>query len=332
MNKNKTTYKLLQQLSDGRFHSGQKLGADLNITRSGVWKAMKQLQQLGLEVHAVTGKGYRLPDGLELLDEDKIRQNMTAVNLAEIDEFITFNALPSTNEHLLSLAKKKPQSKLVCIAEHQTAGRGRCGRSWVSSFGSNISLSLLWHFAKDPSEMIGLSLAVAIAIIRALNEYGIVDGLALKWPNDIHWQGRKLAGVLIDLCGETHGHTSAVIGVGLNVSMPREIGQSIDQPWVDIAEMVQSTPARNRLLALLLNHLVSAMNEFNHTGLASFIDQWNKNDQLRGKNVTLSTPNSQVHGVMQGISSKGELILLTENNETEYFISGELSLRLAQSV
>ncbi len=332
MNKNKTTYKILQLLADGHFHSGQKLGQTLNITRSGIWKAIKQLEQLNIEVHAVTGKGYRIPQGIELLDETEIKKQLDPKHQHKIKELILLLETTSTNDYLLKLAKLQPQNNLACSAEYQTAARGRNGQSWITSFASSIYQSVLWHFNKDPSEIVGLSLAVAVCVVRVLKQYGIDRGVHLKWPNDVLWEDKKLAGILIDLMAEPHGRCSVVVGIGLNVNIPYQLGTQIGQPWIDIATITQQQPARNRLAGLLLNELVTTLETFDQHGLAPFIAEWNASDKIIGKNVTLSTPQGKVHGVMQGISPTGELILLTENNETKHYLSGEISLRLTQGV
>jgi BirA family biotin operon repressor/biotin-[acetyl-CoA-carboxylase] ligase len=334
MNKNKTTYKLLELMSDGRFHSGQDLGQTLGITRSGVWKAIQQLDALGLEIHAVTGKGYRLPQGLELLNEEVIKQQLDADSSHRIQQLDLLTVTSSTNDYLLKLMKRQPlrTDNIACLAEYQTGSRGRLGRTWVSSFGSSLYLSLLWHFAKDPSEIVGLSLTTALAVVRSLRSYGIDNHLQLKWPNDVLWKGRKLAGVLIDLVAESHGRCYVVIGIGLNVQMPYHVGKEISQPWADISQILHSKPERNKLAGLLLNELAHLLPEFERYGLKPLLPEWQTYDPIIGKSVTLTTPQNKIVGVVQGISAQGELILLTENNEVKHLMSGEVSLRLGQNV
>jgi BirA family transcriptional regulator, biotin operon repressor / biotin---[acetyl-CoA-carboxylase] ligase len=326
MNKNKTAYRLLQLLSDGRFHSGQILGQTLNITRSAIWKAVKQLEQLGIEVHAVTGKGYRIPNGLELLDEAIILNQLDKKN--SVDQLTLLTTTTSTNEFLLKIANQQPQQTIVCLAEHQMAGRGRREKTWFSSFGSSIYLSLLYHFNKDPSEIASLSLVTAIAVLKALNEYGINDGLSLKWPNDILFKGRKLSGILIEMMAKPFDTCSVVIGIGLNVQIPYKYGKTITQPWIDIAQITQKNPERNRLIGMIINQLLNQITLFEKNGFTPFIKEWVAHDRMIGKTVTVSAPQSTVSGVMQGISDKGELLLLTEDNQVRHFLSGEVSLRL----
>lgn len=331
MDKNKTAYKLLKLLANGRFHSGQELGRILGITRSGVWKALQQLEHVGIELHAVTGKGYRIPHCIELLEAPLIQQQLHAESAQALNELTILTSTPSTNDHLLKLVKQRPRRTIACLAEHQTAGRGTSGREWVSGFGSSLSLSLLWHFHKDPSEMLGLSLAIGVAVVRALTIYGISNDIQLKWPNDILWQQKKLAGILIELVAESHSLCSVVIGVGLNVNMPSTLGQHISQPWTQIAEITQQAPSRNQLAGILLNQCILATQEFGKKGLAPFIPEWRNYDSMINKPVTVTTLQHQFSGIMRGISARGELVLETENNEIHNFLTGQASLRLTEN-
>src|SRR3990167_5942017 len=327
MDKNRTGYKLLKILADGRFHSGQELGRALSITRSGVWKALRQMEKIGIELHAVTGKGYRLPQAIELLDPTVITPYLQPANANQLDELILLTTIDSTNEYLLTLAKLKPAHTLACMAEHQTAGRGTSGRCWISPFGSNIALSLVYHFNKDPSEIIGLSLGIGVAVIKALAQYGITNDVTLKWPNDVLWQQKKLAGILIDLIAESHRHCSVIIGVGLNLYMPAPLGQGITQPWTHLTEITSQPLERNKLAGLLLNELLSTTKTFETLGLSPFLSEWQQRDSMRNQSVTVINAQGEMHGIMQGISAQGELIVQTQQGEIKHFISGEVRLR-----
>ena len=330
MEKSQTAYKLLELLADGKFHSGETLGHILGITRSAIWKAVKQLSTYNIQVESVTGKGYRIPHGMELLNRKQIENQVAPNARKDIDQLIILNSIDSTNDYLLSLIKSEPDKKIACFAEYQNKARGRRGRHWVAPFGTNVSLSLLWYFHKDPAEIVGLSLAIAVGTLSALQKYGIQEGLSLKWPNDILWQGRKLSGVLLEMVAEHHERCAVVIGVGINIHIPNQIANQIDQPWIDIQAITQQTPQRNVLAGLLLNELIYTVQLFAEQGLTPFIPTWRKFDRLIGKTVKLESPNKNVIGVMQDISDKGELILCDSNNEEKRFLSGELSLRMVK--
>lgn len=220
---NKNIKQLLTSLNDGNFHSGSNLGKELNLTRSAVWKLIKQLEKYGIGVEAKTRQGYRITQSLEFLDKEKIIQFLGAAHKQYLDKITIFDEIPSTNSYLVELAKTQPNCmENICLAEFQTSGRGRLGRQWISPYGKNMYLSLLWRFVKEPGELGGLSIAVAVSVVEALRHYGIKQDIRLKWPNDIIWNGCKLAGILIEISGEVRHAYNTVIGIGLNIDIDRK--------------------------------------------------------------------------------------------------------------
>jgi BirA family biotin operon repressor/biotin-[acetyl-CoA-carboxylase] ligase len=219
-------------------------------------------------------------------------------------------------------------SGFVCLAEYQTAGRGRRGRDWVSPFGSNIYLSILWNFQNGAASINGLSLAIGVAVIRALNDLGI-DNIGLKWPNDIYWQGKKLAGILIEISGESSGPCHAVIGLGLNFYIPKEQGKSIAQDWVDLNHIISDNSARirNKLAAVLLNHLMPTIADFEHQTLNAYLDEWRKYDCMQDKEVDIYMGQKVFSGTIKGINNEGLLLLSDHRGELKTFASGEVSFR-----
>lgn len=265
---------------------------------------------------------------LELLDKNIIQKNLSKKNLAHADKLIIFDKLPSTNTYLSEQLKLDNNKLEICLAESQTAGRGRLGRHWVSPYGRNIYLSLAWCFKKDIQELSGLSLATAVAVIEVLNKYGINENINLKWPNDILWQNRKLAGVLIELFKKTNNEYDAVIGVGLNLDMPKSLYKNIDQPWCDIATIIDDQPERNRLAGMLINNLINTMNLYQEKGLKKYITKCKKHDAANGKKVCILNANKKVFGIGKGIDADGCFLLEKPNGEIEKFVTGEVSLRI----
>ena len=319
--------KLLEFLADGRFHSGESLGACLGVTRAAVWKQLQSLRSIGIEVQAVRGRGYRLACAIELLSADRLRDLLTSAAQASIPRLDLLSEVDSTNTYLKRLARDGAPSGTACMAESQHAGRGRLGRSWISPFACNLYLSLLWRFDAGPSALGGLSLVTGVAMMRALQTF-LPDGLTLKWPNDVHWQGRKLAGILVEMAGESAGPSHAVIGVGLNVRMPDEIGAQIAQPWTDMTRCLGKTPSRNALAAAVLSAVVEDLLRFQVDGLRPFVDTWRRYDAAAGKIVQLHLPNGVVDGRARGIDDDGSL-LLQVGDELRRFSSGEISLRMS---
>ena len=320
---------LLQLLSDGKFHSGTKLAEQLNLSRSAIWKKINVLEACGIEIVAVNGKGYRLPEPIELLDKALILNQLPGSVRQHISVLDTHDQIDSTNSYLSALTHKQPESSgVVCLAEQQTAGRGRRGRQWVSPFGCNIYLSILWQFQEGPASLSGLSLAVGVAVIKALKIHHI-ENVGLKWPNDIYWQQKKLGGILIEVSGESSGPCSAVIGLGLNLYLPEQQASAIEQDWVDIKQIRgNSTPlSRNQLLATLIEQLINVTANYTEQSFAQYRDEWRQYDCMRGQQVHLFMGNRKIAGIVQGINDDGLLLLKTQDGQVQSFASGEVSFR-----
>lgn len=323
----KLHHHILELLADGKFHSGEELGIATGITRSAVWKIVKQLMLLHLPIHSLKGKGYQLENGLELLHESTIRRNLLPPALKKISQIDIFDTIDSTNQYLLDKAKTSGKSGAVCLAEYQHSGRGRRGRPWYSPFASNIYFSLLWFFVRDPVELSGLSLAITIAVTRVLKHYGIKEKLAVKWPNDVLWEKQKLAGILLEMLAEPHTGTKVVIGIGLNMTMSNHKEIPIDQPWTDVKNIIGQQP-RNLFVAALINELVNTLDLFETHGLLPFLSEWESLDITRNQEIALHAGEHITRGIGLGITEKGELLLTDSNNNVQRFLSGEVSLRL----
>jgi birA, biotin-[acetyl-CoA-carboxylase] ligase region len=318
-------YTLWQLLADGRFHSGEQMARHAGVTRAAVWKALQGLRELGMELHAVSGRGYSLGQAFEPLQREAILTQIAARFRARLQSFDVLHSVDSTNAWLMR--QEADCAVAACIAEHQTAGRGRRGRQWCSPFGRNLYLSLRCRFDEGMGRLSGLSLAVAVVMIRALREAGIHQA-AVKWPNDIYWQGRKLGGILLEVVGEPAGPCVVVIGIGLNMAMPAAAGKDIDQPWTDLAS-IQDGLSRNRLAGRLLHHLLGAMDAFQHSGLASFEQEWCAADLLAGNTVILLQPGAEIVGIGRGIARDGSL-LLEVGGQLQRHSFGEVSVRLLE--
>jgi BirA family biotin operon repressor/biotin-[acetyl-CoA-carboxylase] ligase len=318
---------LLSRLADGRFHSGQALGHALGLSRTAVWDLIRELESLGLEILAVRGKGYRVAHPLELLARDSIEGALSPKARQMLRVLELHDELDSTNNQLMRVPEVDKVSGHVCLAEYQTAGRGRIGRQWQSPFGGNLCLSLLWQF-QDQSHIAGLSLAMGVGVVRALGRVGIQD-VGLKWPNDILWKDRKLGGVLLEVSGEANGVYNVVIGIGVNVAISRQQGDSIDQPWVDLREIagVGSIP-RNRLVAGLLDELFDILCSYQELGLDRYIGEWRNHHCHHGKSARLHVGERIVAGVVAGVSDEGLLLLDTEHEGRRAYASGDLRLRV----
>jgi BirA family biotin operon repressor/biotin-[acetyl-CoA-carboxylase] ligase len=325
-----THLKVIRQLADGELHSGEALAQALGISRAAVWKALhKAGETLSLEVRRVRGRGYCLAEPLELLDPERILDAIPEQARHRIAQVEIHEDIDSTNSHLMREAEKGTPSGTLCLAEHQSAGRGRRGRTWVSPFGTNLYLSLLWRYPFGPGSLGGLSLAAGTAVAAALKAEGVPD-VALKWPNDILWQRRKLAGLLLEVAGEAQGPSLVIVGLGVNTRLDPTQGAAIDQPFVDLESISgQASMSRNRLAARLAERLTAAMETFGAEGLGPFLPEWERFDRHRGEQVDIHMGDRVYSGIHAGVTAEGAL-RLDMNGDIRVFQAGEVSLRPAR--
>ena len=262
------------------------------------------------------------------LNKEKINQYFTPRFLECQKTFPNihiFNHVDSTNTWL----KQNGTCGDVCIAEQQTAGRGRRGNQWLSPNAENIYLSINACFATMPSHLSLLSLVVGLSIVNALQKIGLSDH-GVKWPNDIYWQGQKMGGILIESVTSSpkkRAGLSVVIGIGLNINMPALAGEKIDQPWVSLSKILDRRIDRNQLLALLLEQLLDDLQGFEQLDLALFEQQWQQWDVLNGQPVNILRQYEALAGIVQGLDRQGRIGVRLESGELRYFSSAEIRLK-----
>jgi len=318
------SFELLARLNDGHAHSGEALAQEFAITRAAVWNRVQRLQTLGLEIFAVPGKGYRLSQPFEFLAVTKIRAGLDVPARTMLAELQCVETTDSTNQQLLQRAATRAIHGHALLAEYQTAGRGRRGDAWIAPPGSGLCLSLGWRFEAPPHTMSALSLVIGIAVARTAQAFGL-DAVRLKWPNDVLYQGRKLAGILIEMRAEYGGPSTVVIGVGLNSHIPAAVRATITQPVADLSEALEHPPGRNLVAARLLSELVKVLTEFTAHGFAPFAADWRRYDGLAGQQVQLELPDRQIRGLAQGVDASG-MLMIEHAGVREKFLSGHVRL------
>ncbi len=319
---------LIRMLGEEPVCSGNDLAQRLGISRAGVWKAVRRLQSLGMEIHAVPGAGYRMAHRIELLDAEAIQRGLTAQAAARLGGVHLHDAVASTNTCLRHAARAGASSGTLCLAEMQTSGRGRLGRRWQSPLAGNVYLSLLWHFS-SPALLEGLSLAVGALLVRVLRAAG-AHGAALKWPNDIQWNERKLGGILIEMSGEIHGQCAVIVGIGLNCYLPNSSMADIGQPAVALHQIPATRAlSRDRLVADLLNALLPALAHYETEGLAAYLEEWHRYHAFAGRAVRLERGDEVIEGTVVGITASGLLLLDGADGVRREFSSGDIRLRAA---
>ena len=320
----------MRALADGEPHSGEQLAREFGVTRAAVWKQMAKLGDWGLEVVAVPGVGYRLARRIELLDAAMLRAALLPHTAARVTKLEVFTELGSTNRYLLDVPAPAGGELQVCLAEYQSAGRGRRGRRWSTPLGAGLCLSVGWRFAETPADLAALTLAVGVVVRRALAAVAGV-GVALKWPNDLVWDDRKLGGILLELSAEAQGGCHVVAGLGLNVELPPASLRSLSD-WprgaVDLATARHgSAPSRVVLAAALIEALAELFARYATVGFSAYRADWRAADYLKGRRVTLDVASGAVSGTAVGIEADGALLIETSPGARRRVISGDVSVR-----
>lgn len=316
---------IVRLLSADDFISGEELGERLGMSRAAISKHIKGLQQTGLDIFSVHGRGYQLARNINILESEDIKRWLTS----DAENLDVCNIVTSTNDRIKENIRSLPDG-FVCVAEAQTAGRGRRGRSWFSPFGANIYLSMVWHFEGGFQAMSGLSLAVGVALCDALNEAGLKNA-RVKWPNDLLIDNQKLAGILIETEGYSDGSCSAIVGCGINFCMPEDVS-AIDQPWTDVTSHIANECDRNYLVALCINHLRSSLRKFQVSGFSAFKERWDALHAFSGQEVNLTNGSQTIQGIAKGADPAGALIIdvIDEHGKrtTRHIHGGEVSVRV----
>lgn len=321
---NNLTFPILRLLADGRFQSGEEIARHFGVTRATVWNALKDAEAMGIQLFSVRGRGYRLPEPIQLLEYDSvlaaIGEQRSWFNLELHDH------LESTNSYLMKQASSGCAHATCVAASLQTKGRGRRGRAWQAGLGASLTFSLLWRFQSGAAALSGLSLAVGVALIRTLHALGVTEA-QLKWPNDVLVNQHKLAGILIELQGDMEGPSAAVIGIGLNLRLPQHVKRHIDQAATDLQSLMRMPPNPSELLGLLLRHLAEVLNEFETNGFARLREEWTTHHAFHKQPVLMLLPDGrEAHGIVVDVAPDGILLVETPGG-IQRFSAGEISLR-----
>ncbi len=324
---NKLVFFILRLIDDKAFHSGEKLAKQIGCSRSSISNALRDIEQYGLDIQKICGRGYRWSNPFVWLDQSAILNSLNEstqyFNLALLDSVVSTNNYllnsPSFNLHTSSRIP-------VIVTELQLNGRGRRGRQWHSGLGDSLTFSLKWRFEQGASFLSGLSLVIGVAIVRVLRSFSI-QGVGLKWPNDVLYCSRKLAGVLIELQGEMFGPSVTVIGIGLNIRLSPIIRHTIEYGVSDIFDIIGKDFDRNILLAALLSELRTVLIDFGQFGFAYFRSEWVYYHAYDGEDILLTLPDGSVkEGIVEGVNDDGALLLRTSMG-VSHFNVGEVTLR-----
>jgi BirA family biotin operon repressor/biotin-[acetyl-CoA-carboxylase] ligase len=342
------SFAVLRTLADGAFHSGPELAQAAGVTRGTIWNAVREIERAGLEVYRVRGRGYRLAEAVSLLDRERVVGHLGPD--AERFQIEIKDVVDSTNTYLIGRAAGGAPAGTVAAAELQQAGRGRLGRVWHSGLGDALTFSVLWRFEAGAGALAGLSLAVGIALVRALTRLGAGD-IRLKWPNDLLANGAKLGGILIEMQGDTLGPSAAVIGIGLNIKLSTQTRALVDQPVADLTSLCSDAVAphpdarrslrfpmhgeraplidRNAVLAAVLADLAHVLDTFSARGFEPLKAEWERAHAFVGEEITLRFPTGITEpAIVRGVTGSGAL-LVEQGGSLVAVHSAELSVRPA---
>lgn len=318
---------LIRLMSDGAFHSGEQLGEILGVSRTAIWKQLRKLEALGIQVEGVRGQGYRLVRPIELLNGALIVSHLTSSARHALARLFVEMTLDSTNSFILRRFTQQAGHGEVCLAEMQVSGRGRRGRQWVASLGQGLCVSLGWRVDSSASYLEGLSLAIGVEVAQMLDSMGVP--VRLKWPNDLLVEREdgvlcKLGGVLVELRGDVNGPCEVVAGLGLNVHETPTL-EMLPQPVTSIAAYAGRV-SRNEIAANLISRLLGMFERFEQEGFSPWRDAWNHYHAHRDMDVDIVQGVQQWQGRAQNVDDNGNLEIMRDGR-IQKLSGGEISIR-----
>lgn len=319
-------YPLLHLLNSSRYVSGTELGRQLDLSRAAIWKQIKQLEQLGLDIETHRQQGYRLSQAYRFFDPEQLKTalEVKAVPVAHLE---VYPSCPSTNLRLHEVLQQGQSiHQALVVADLQTAGRGRRGRAWMSPLGSSICLSWGWRFDGSAQQLEGLSLAVGVVIVETLQQLGI-EGVGLKWPNDLYTAEGKLGGILIELAGDLAGPCELILGVGLNDTRPQHQIE-LDQPLAYLSECATALPDKNQLAALLTQGIFKLLSRYLEQGFTAYSGAWNDFHIWHNRQARVLAQGRQEQVRLGGVNQRGELEVFDQAGASRFLSGGEISVRV----
>ena len=317
--------KILEILrNSGDYISGEEISSKLGISRSAVWKSVSKLRNVGYVIDAVSNRGYRLSEGIDLPISDEIHRYLDTESFGS--EIVYMKTVDSTNDLALTLARQGAAHGTVVTTDQQTRGRGRKGREWISPQGVNLYLSIILKPEVSPAEASQLPVLSVIASIRALKRMAPDLPIMIKWPNDIYCRGKKISGTLCEMKAEIDRVNYVVVGTGININMkqpPDSIGDTATSLLIETGMEY----SRVKITVFLLEELERIYNKWLSKGNLEFItDEWNRSSYLKGLEVDVRTPTRIITGKAIGIALNGALKLKLPDGSVRLVYAGDATL------
>lgn len=313
------------------FISGQQICESLGVSRTAVWKIIKQLETQGYDIEAVTNKGYRLVGNGDILSDVEIRRYLDTSYMAQ--SLVFHKETGSTNEDAKALASEGATEGTLVVADKQTAGKGRRGRSWDSPSGESVYMSLVLRPHCEPVQASCITLIMALAVIEALEDIkgDYVGDCVIKWPNDIVMNGRKICGILTEMSAELEGGMGAinhvVVGIGINCNQEGFDTETYPHATSIKLELGHEI-SRSRLVARIMHYFEIDYDIYKETfDMTGLVDKYNSYLVNKDRQVRILDPKGEYEAVALGIDKKGDLLVKREDGSLEAVYAGEVSVR-----
>ncbi len=317
--------KIIDVLLDngGNFISGEELSRQLNISRTAVWKYIKEIRGEGYVIEAFPRKGYRMKKKPDLLLPREIKRHLNTLRLGKSIEYLA--RVDSTNRRAKEMGLQGALEGTLVVAEEQTRGRGRLDRQWFSPRGG-IWFSILLRPDLSPQQAPLLTLLTSLAGVKGIkNATGY--SLYIKWPNDLFWQGKKAAGILTEINAEMDRINFVVVGVGINANIRHDhFPEDISSEAISLMEEEGESVSRPKLLATFLNEMEKMYDQAQLEGFKELIGEWKKYSTTLGKRVEVKTPRGIIKGKAVDINEEGALMVEKEGGEVIHLLSGDVYL------
>ncbi len=326
-------YKILQMLKEksAEYVSGEKLSETLGVSRTAVWKYINELKKEGYVIESSSKKGYRLEPSPDILNEFEIGYCLDTRIIGR--KIYYFKSIDSTNNYAKKVAQEGCVDGTVIVADAQTSGRGRMGRSWDSKEGCGIWMSVVLRPSISPQDVQIITLAASIAVVEALKHVTGIDA-GIKWPNDVIIGGKKVCGILTEMSTEMDRVNYVVLGIGLNISQknddfPKELRSRAISLKAYMEENNMSVPSirRSDIIKHILLELEKHYDSMTSGNTEEIIKMWRENSVTLGRKVKIIYKNAEYEGIARDVTDEGKLVVYCNDGITREISSGEVSVR-----
>ncbi|MHC1696495.1 MAG: biotin--[acetyl-CoA-carboxylase] ligase [Geobacteraceae bacterium] len=308
----------------GQVISGEELGSALKVSRTAVWKHVKNLLSQGYQIESVPSRGYRFLAAPDVLTSLEITSGLQTKRIG--CQVSSVRETESTNLLAFRLAENSAPEGTVVIAEAQTGGKGRLGRHWESPPGVNLYCSVILRPPMSPVRAPQLTFLSAVAVARAIEEVAQLQP-TIKWPNDVLLNGRKVAGLLNEMSAETDTIHCVVLGIGVNINMRLEqFPSDLRQPATSLYLEKGVSVNRVDFTRALLTSLDALYNDYLVHGFPGIREEWLSRSTVQGRRVRVSFGNGEMEGVVSGVDNDGALLIARGDGTQERVLAGDVTI------